>query len=751
MKAKLLAIITAFVSVAGLYAQESYIETGQTASSGLELKLLSTDELQTSVSANLSGFYTSQLTINGVEYNSVRIEDAVSLGSNGEPALPVVTKFVKIPNGKDVKIRIVKAEYTDLFGYKVSPYNDPPLRSSSADIKNTFADRRFYSTDQLSPEEIVSVSEIAAFRDHRVAVITISPFQHNPVSGLLRVHHSIEFDIVCEGVSNVNNTGISSVGISKSFDMMYRQLILNYESPVHFAAAPKLLILTADELISGVAPLAGWKQWKGIKTTVLKKSEIAGVPSPSAEQVKSFLVQMYNSPDRPEFVLIIGDASGTNTFPWFTATGGKSDHPYQCLEGSDILPDIVVGRISVQTLAELDSAVNKLVQYEKQPNSQQSEWYKRALVLHSNDGIDPVNGQVAKRVFETEGGFTNVDLVNNSFTQSQITGLINQGVSWIWFIGHGSSTSWADPVWNMSNMPNLNFGLRQPSIISIACSNADLDYSTTNNCFGEAWIERERGNSASNIAASTELCAFYTTDTIGREMLYSYFRHGIGDFGSMLNFGKIKAYQYFNGNGTVTETINQFMVLGDPSQEAFSDIPKNVNVTSSLAGNNYVVNVKAGGSNVKGCLAAIHQSDSLRISGYTDSLGNFSFSKDILHESAPVTCVVTGRNLMPYEGVLILTSVNGGSMSPDVFSLEQNYPNPFNPSTVINFSLSERAFATLKVYDMLGRQVAQLVGGYLDRGSYSVDFNASELPAGVYVYRLSSGGLTKTLKMTLLK
>ncbi|MBK6877343.1 MAG: hypothetical protein IPG99_13065 [Ignavibacteria bacterium] len=54
---------------------------------------------------------------------------------------------------------------------------------------------------------------------------------------------------------------------------------------------------------------------------------------------------------------------------------------------------------------------------------------REKLALHSNDGIDPVNGQVARSVFMNEGGFTNVDMVNNSFSQSQITGLINQGVT----------------------------------------------------------------------------------------------------------------------------------------------------------------------------------------------------------------------------------------------------------------------------------------------------------------------------------
>jgi len=733
------------------YAEEIFVKTGDKPGNSFSFNVNSSNSLRTSITAELSGFYHSKFSQSGTEYSNVYIKDQVSLGNPGEASLPVVTKFVQIPNNRNVRVVIRNRAYEVYSNFRVAPYSAPPLRDTRGIEQPAAVNSSYYSTNEFLPNEIVSVREIAVFRDVRIAVVSISPVQYNPLTGELKAYSLIDFELVYEGSSNENNVSSLSQGVARSFENLYKELIVNYEAPSHFTSAPKLLVLVADELYQGVLPLTDWKVRKGIKTTIVKKSDIAGVPSPTSEQVKTYLTQIYNSSDRPEFVLLVGDASGTNTFPWFTATGGKSDHPYQCLEGTDILPDIVVGRISVQTLPELDSAVSKLLQYEKQPNMLQTDWYKRAMVLHSNDGIDPINGQVARSVFMNEGGFTNVDMVNNSFSQSQITGMINQGVSWIWFIGHGSSTSWADPVWNMSNMPNLTFGLKQPSIVSIACSNADLDYSTTNDCFGEAWIERGRGNSASNIAASTELCAFYTTDTIGREMLYAYFRHGIYDFGSMLNYGKVKAYQYFNGNGTVVETINQFMTLGDPTQEAFSDVPKNVSVTSTVNGNDYIVNIKSSGVNMRGALVAIHQTDTLKTSGYTDSLGNYIFSKNIVTENLPITAVVTGKNLHPFEGNLILTSISNLSNLADGFALMQNYPNPFNPSTVIRFNIPDNTYATLRVYDILGKQVAELVDGNLSTGEYKVDFNASDLAAGVYLYKLDAGDYSKTMKMTIVK
>jgi len=88
---------------------------------------------------------------------------------------------------------------------------------------------------------------------------------------------------------------------------------------------------------------------------------------------------------------------------------------------------------------------------------------------------------------------------------------------------------------------------------------------------------------------------------------------------------------------------------------------------------------------------------------------------------------------------------------PDVFALEQNYPNPFNPSTTISYSVPEIEFVTLKVYDVLGSEVATLINEEKELGSYEVEFNASDLTSGIYFYRLQAGSFVETKKMILFK
>lgn len=85
------------------------------------------------------------------------------------------------------------------------------------------------------------------------------------------------------------------------------------------------------------------------------------------------------------------------------------------------------------------------------------------------------------------------------------------------------------------------------------------------------------------------------------------------------------------------------------------------------------------------------------------------------------------------------------------YALNQNYPNPFNPTTVIPFEIRESGFVQILVYDILGREVANLVNKKLDAGKHAINFDGSSLPAGTYIYRLKANGVVKTRKMSLVK
>ena len=102
-------------------------------------------------------------------------------------------------------------------------------------------------------------------------------------------------------------------------------------------------------------------------------------------------------------------------------------------------------------------------------------------------------------------------------------------------------------------------------------------------------------------------------------------------------------------------------------------------------------------------------------------------------------------------GKLGLTGVEDNSLMPKTTTLMQNYPNPCNPTTVINFQLSGHSYTNLKIFDIIGREVTTLVSETLPAGTYTREWNATNVPSGVYFYRLQAGSFTETKKLILLK
>ncbi len=123
---------------------------------------------------------------------------------------------------------------------------------------------------------------------------------------------------------------------------------------------------------------------------------------------------------------------------------------------------------------------------------------------------------------------------------------------------------------------------------------------------------------------------------------------------------------------------------------------------------------------------------------------------DLTTGVGPFDGVLTNNPIMYTTYDIIVTDVNEGSLV-NTFELEQNYPNPFNPSTQISYTLAERTNVTLKVYDVLGKEIATLINTSQDAGKHNVTFDASNLASGLYIYTINAGNFTSSKKMMFLK
>ena len=111
------------------------------------------------------------------------------------------------------------------------------------------------------------------------------------------------------------------------------------------------------------------------------------------------------------------------------------------------------------------------------------------------------------------------------------------------------------------------------------------------------------------------------------------------------------------------------------------------------------------------------------------------------------------EDLLKVKGYVTDTFIEAGNNlnKPELFNLSQNYPNPFNPVTNIKFAVGSRQFVSLKVFDLLGKEITTLVNEEKPAGSYQVSWDGSNLPSGIFFYQLKAGSFISTKKMTLLK
>ena len=135
----------------------------------------------------------------------------------------------------------------------------------------------------------------------------------------------------------------------------------------------------------------------------------------------------------------------------------------------------------------------------------------------------------------------------------------------------------------------------------------------------------------------------------------------------------------------------------------------------------------------------------------TSATQNVEKQSDIQASGSGFTASLPAESITTFVSDQLTTAIEKSNRVPQSYTLSQNYPNPFNPTTTIRYRLPAASKVTLKVYDILGREVATLVNHRVSAGEHSVNFNASHLASGIYIYQLKAGNFIQTKSMTLIK
>ncbi|MDD5087681.1 MAG: C25 family cysteine peptidase, partial [bacterium] len=351
----------------------------------------------------------------------------------------------------------------------------------SAEWRRATADEVPDTVWSQSPADLpplCSCSPVMSLRGMALLSLAIHPLQPNADGDGFRWCTGAEIALRYHGTA----TAADSRRLSRTFYDLARPLVPNLDEviPAPEARPESYLIITNPAYAGTLQSLVNWKRARG-HTVTLVSTTTTGTTN---QQIKNYIQTAYDTWDEPPvFVLLVGDVDDPNPVaswlvpgyyhPWIV-----SDHPYTLIEGTDYLPDVLIGRFSVDTGSDAATVVNKCVTYERTPYEPQGAWRRTMLItgVRSSPGYYETYNSAwptlewIGRQFLEAGNYDQVRAVPYpGGTASQINQWIDGGVSFVAYRGFGSPSDWAYPPYSLSQILTLSNGQMLPVVTSIVC------------------------------------------------------------------------------------------------------------------------------------------------------------------------------------------------------------------------------------------------------------------------------------------
>ena len=442
------------------------------------------------------------LTNEAGSFYRISIPQHIRSADAGKPELPVFSRLISIPEGSGFKIKIsevksvrIKPSEKNIQGV-LFPAQEGQTKAVQQARPAFRMDKAAYATRGFIKGDTVRIETLGKVRKNNLANLYISPVKYNPHSNLFEVITSMKIEIV---FSNAVSLLSKSLPAERSlFNETLDKGVINFNPgqvvPGYSDQPVKMVIITDPAFKKQLEPFFKWKTQKGFKLTILYKG--AGLAGNDYTQLKDTLARIYragstNDPP-PEYLLIIGDI---NRVPYYGSggSGNITDMYYGEFDGNgDYLPEMFIGRIPVADTSELKIAVNKIIQYEKFQYADTNNFYSRALISAGYDESysSYMNGQIK---YATTNYLTNANNINeyhfnypqSYFAKDSIINLINKGVSFINYTGHGDAQGWLHVNIKSTDIKSFENKNMYPFVISNACRTAQFDIS---NSFGTSML-----------------------------------------------------------------------------------------------------------------------------------------------------------------------------------------------------------------------------------------------------------------------
>lgn len=418
----------------------------------------------------------------------------------------------------------------------------------------------------------------------------------------------------------------------------------------------RYLIITHDDYLQALQPLAEWKTQKGLKAKIVTLSQIGS----DSTEIRDYILDAYNTWSiRPEYILLVGNPAQL-PFPRFDYMGniGSTDNYYADMTG-DFQNEIIPGRFYVFDTLEVQTIVNKVLCYDKSPSIDNRTWFKKGTTVVNEDQdslpADSVYYADARYMHSlmNNAGFVHIDSFSeySGHDSADVINAINDGRSYILYRGVGWSF-WDWPFWGI--YPSLFYNSKKmPIVISATCQTvAGIGYMWMN-----AGTPDEPKGTVGFFGTTTGLFgAAEFRSALAKGTLQNIFCDSLSTLGKAAEQGRLNYYSIF---GNILE-YNSWTCLGDPEMTVRTTTPRNIDVIHdsvlwvSFDGCTMNIDVQYNSAPVESALVCMmsRKDSSVYNYGRTDGTGNIQFVDTFQIPGDSIYITVTGRNLLPYNRII---------------------------------------------------------------------------------------------------
>lgn len=721
-----------------------------------EIKLTSQKGNSVTLSNSSGAYVSSSKLVQGKKTEDFSKVAKVFTMVKGEPALPVYTGSVIVPDNGNVTLKVTYDGFDEFDNVEVAPSKGSLKRNiNPADIPYTFG--KTYEQDAFYPGKMAEVSNPFVLRDVRGATVSFYPYQYNPVTKKLRVYKNISATVITDkGRDGINTKQHPNKTSNTEFNQIYKNLFLNAanNNTRSVESAGEMLIITPANYQEIITPLVDWKRQKGLKTTVAPLSDMTN----SADGIKEYIQNFYAANPNLTYVLLIGDHENLPCYTYGINGYGEelwSDSYYAQLEGDDYFPEVLVGRFS-GSVSKVGLMVNRTLEYEMNPAL--GDWMTKAAGIGSEEGDGYGDEGQADWVHLRGVG---EQLIDNGYTYfyeffdgshdgndsssnpdaSMISEAINEGVGLINYCGHGAQDLLVTGYFSSANVEFLNNNGKYPFVVSVACNNGTFTGGTS---ICEEWLRAEANDSPTGAIAacgSSILMAWaepmQTQDAMTDLITANDPENAKTTLGELFFNGQIKMLESYDISPTAVEVMQTWVFFGDPSVvyrnketlNILAEHAKNITITTTQ------LPIEC---DVEGAVVTIIQNGIVVGTGVVEN-GQVIVTLGEFNTNEKLTVTITKPNYKPYTALIVVGTLGTENFNTNKIAI---YPNPAKEFITVNIDMSDKDSA-FEVRDIMGKLV--YTSGVVNQGSnYTID--TSKYSSGIYLLTITNGEEKQTRK-----